>query len=401
MGFAVALTPNTFASLYWALVTISLQWSLCGKMCFYCVCTSSKNLHKISTILSHTHRRSDLVLTAHLNTCVWQVFSGWGLRNVNKQQQQQLRWLPLNLSYVVIKNRWKRATTVPLTVTRHFSQLNSGEPNFPASACHMSPLLRPLILPVFLRHWPFRAAAQMCDMVSFCRSSDSPSVDRGTQMRVCVCVCVRVLESFYPAVCAASCWLGMILIMASFLHLHLPPPRGKILQSVSIYNSTNLAYAKCLLTRAESAADLNLSLSKKWAISYCSWVWSKTTTRVTECPAPSSTIMSWMKNTSEKTCKQSAMSTLNGDMINLISRRPANKAKKMSCFFFFSSFAINICLPCGSGPAKSFIQFEKFIMLQQHFLTLKSGDHCCCDFTVSLYISTLTSVHPLRVGYSV
>lgn len=55
---------------------------------------------------------------------VCQVCCGGGLCNVNKQQQQQqqLRWLPLSLSYVVIRSGWKCGTTVPLTVTQHFSQ---------------------------------------------------------------------------------------------------------------------------------------------------------------------------------------------------------------------------------------------------------------------------------------
>lgn len=69
--------------------------------------------------------------------------------------------------------------------------------------------------------------------------------------------------------------------------------------------------------------------------------------------------------------------------------------------FFFPPHSNQHVPALWIGPAKSFIQFAKFIMLQQRYLTLKSGDYCCSDFSVSLYISQLTSVHPLRVGYSV
>lgn len=48
---------------------------------------------------------------------------GGGLCTVNKQQQQQqLRWLPPSLSYVVIRSGWKCGTTLPLTITKRFSQ---------------------------------------------------------------------------------------------------------------------------------------------------------------------------------------------------------------------------------------------------------------------------------------
>lgn len=60
-----------------------------------------------------------------VNVCVWQACCGEGLCNVNKQQQQQQqqsRWLPLSLSYVVIRSGWKCGATVPLTLTKHFSQ---------------------------------------------------------------------------------------------------------------------------------------------------------------------------------------------------------------------------------------------------------------------------------------
>lgn len=73
-----------------------------------------------------------------------------------------------------------------------------------------------------LRHRPFGAAAQMCDMVTFKSSSDSDSLSLYTCMQVgacvpmCVCPCVRAcarvrVRVHYPPVCAASHWLGMIL----------------------------------------------------------------------------------------------------------------------------------------------------------------------------------------------
>lgn len=66
-------------------------------------------------------------------------------------------------------------------------------------------------------------------------------------------------------------------------------------------------------------------------------------------------------------------------------------------FFFFFPHSNQHMPALWIGPVKSFIQFAKFIMLQQRYLTLKSGDYCCSDFSVSLYVS----VHPLKVGYSV
>lgn len=90
------------------------------------------------------------------------------------------------------------------------------------------------------------------------------------------------------------------------------------------------------------------------------------------------------KNTSEKTCKQSAiiMCTLNGDMINLISGRPANNARKCLVTFFFLSPKQSTC-SCIGDSDKSLIQFAKFIMLQRRYLTLMRGDYCCSDFSVS------------------
>lgn len=57
-----------------------------------------------------------------------------------------------------------------------------------------------------------------------------------------------------------------------------------------------------------------------------------------------------MKNATEKTCKQSAiiMCTLNGHMINLISGRPANNARKcLVTFFFFLSPKQSTCSCLG------------------------------------------------------
>lgn len=65
-----------------------------------------------------------------------------------------------------------------------------------------------------------------------------------------------------------------------------------------------------------------------------------------------------MKNTLEKTCKQSAiiMCTLNGDMINLISGRPANNARKCLVTFFFFPQSNQHVPALGIGTEKNFRQ---------------------------------------------
>lgn len=75
------------------------------------------------------------------------------------------------------------------------------------------------------------------------------------------------------------------------------------------------------------------------------------------------------------------MCTPKGDMINLISHMPANKARK--CLVLHPDS--NQHVPAlWIRPAKSFIQFAEFIILQKRYLTPKSGDCCCSDFSVSL-----------------
>ena len=114
----------------------------------------------------------------------WQVCCGGGLCNVNKQQQQQqqLRWLPPSLSYVVIRSGWKCGTTAPLTITQTF--LSGGGLQTETGCGRLSPVLcvphvtAPLAADPgpLLCHRPFGPAPQMCDTVTFNRSSDSPFV---------------------------------------------------------------------------------------------------------------------------------------------------------------------------------------------------------------------------------
>lgn len=182
------------------MVTPQLCWSPCGRMCVFicvCVCVSkcvfegSPPPFKIWRVCSCARvalgcERSGppdrLLLPIE---CAWQVCCGGGLCNVNKQQQQQqqLRWLPPSLSYVVIRSGWKCGTTAPLTINQTF--LPGGGLQTETGCGRLSP--PPLCVPhvtaplaadpgPLLCHRPFGSAPQMCDTVTFNRSSDSPFV---------------------------------------------------------------------------------------------------------------------------------------------------------------------------------------------------------------------------------
>lgn len=140
-----------------AAVIAQLHWSLCGRVCvslFMCV----KTLHAVCVwgvpersmcAPAHTQPRYPRVWKPRPWTAAWVCCRG-GLCNVNKQrqQQQQLRWLPLSLSYVVIRSGWKCGTTMPLTITKHFSQAK----DYRQSGCGLLSPLR-ATCPCSSGHW--------------------------------------------------------------------------------------------------------------------------------------------------------------------------------------------------------------------------------------------------------
>lgn len=212
------VAPNRFVSLYWAPQRLPLNYVdhfVEGCVFFMCVRKNLPVLLRLCACRGVTHGCERLGPDCtRLKVCVWQVCYGGGLCNVNKQQQQQqqLRWLPLSLSYVVIRSGWKCGTTVPLTITKHFSQAEDYRQKLDA-VC--SPLCVPHVTaplatdprPLFC-HRPFRSAPQMCDMVTFNHSSDSPFVY--TCMEVCACLCAPckpiILQSVLPPTGWAWYW---------------------------------------------------------------------------------------------------------------------------------------------------------------------------------------------------
>lgn len=225
------VAPNRFVSLYWARQWLPLNYvdhSVDGcvfvfvrKICHVCVCVCVGVWRSLNTpcvplcarpcaCSGVTHGCKWLGLDCMcLKVCVWQVCCGEGLCNVNKQrqQQQQLRWLPRSLSYVVIRSGWKCGTTVPFTITKHFSQAEDYRQKLNA-VC--SPLCVPHVTSPLatdpgplLCHWSFGSAPQMCDTATFNHSSDSPSMY--------TCMHGECALWFHdPPVCAASHWLGTI-----------------------------------------------------------------------------------------------------------------------------------------------------------------------------------------------
>ena len=159
--------------------------------------------------------------------CSWQVCCGGGLCNVNKQQQQQqqLRWLPPSLSHVVIRSGWKCGTTAPLTINQTFlpggglqTETGCGRLS-PLSACHMSPLLWPLI-PVLSSATGHLGLHPRCVI-------RSPSTAQVTHplckcacecVSVCVCAiffCFFILQSVLPPTGRAPYWQWHFLTLAS------------------------------------------------------------------------------------------------------------------------------------------------------------------------------------------
>ncbi len=208
------------------MVTAQLCWSLCGRMCVsLCVCVKPACSTRVclrvpkcgmcAPVCAHAvalHMgANDLVVIVHVWTCACdKCVVGEGLCNVNKQQQQQqqLRWLPLSLSYVVIRSGWKCGTTVPLTIPKHFSEAEDYRQKLNA-VC--SPLCVPHVTAPLatdpgplLCHRPFGSAPQMCDMVTFNRSSDSPFVY--TCMQACLLCNPIILQSVLPPTGWARYW---------------------------------------------------------------------------------------------------------------------------------------------------------------------------------------------------
>lgn len=152
---------------------------------------------------------------------------------------------------------------------------------------------------------------------------------------------------------------------------------------------------RCMLTREETATDLNFSLSK--SESFLTEVGFETrpprvsqSVRLQAPPTSPGT-----KITSSKTCKQSAiiMCTPNGDMINLISRRPANNARKCWFLSFFSPLYSNLHVPgMWIGPVRSIFPICRVYHV---IVTVFNSEilrlNLYSDFSVALYISKLTS----------
>lgn len=221
------VAPHRFVSLYWAQEWLPLNYVdhfvdgcvlLCvSNLLLACVCLSlrvSEYVVGASTCacagVTHGCKWLGLDCTC-LEVCVWQVCCGGGLCNVNKQQQQQqLRWLPLRLSYVVIRSGWKCGTTVPLTITKHFSQAEDYRQKLNA-VC--SPLCVPHVtappatdLDLLLCHRPFGSAPQMYDMVTFSRPGDSPFVCICMQKKKSVFCNPVILQSVLPPTGWARYW---------------------------------------------------------------------------------------------------------------------------------------------------------------------------------------------------
>lgn len=183
------------------------------------------SLHRVRLlrVCAHTHATihkwytsvNDLVLTVRfwaLHVC--QVCCGGedGVMSTNSNNNSSYAGCLLSLSYVVIRSGWKCGTTVPLTVTQRFSQAEDYRQKLAGllsplrATCHHSS-----------GHWsrssPLPLAIEVC----------APDVCYGhlkplKWLTLCVYMHASECEfvcsdSHYPSVCAASHWLGTILIV--------------------------------------------------------------------------------------------------------------------------------------------------------------------------------------------
>lgn len=143
-----------------------------------------------------------LVLIARVSKCACdKCVVGGGLCNVNKQrqQQQQLRWLPRSLSYVVIRSGWKCGTTVAF---HHNQTFLSGRGLQTETDCGLlSSLLSPGHLSSATGHLSLQPRCVIRPLST-------------TRVTHPLCIRARMgeraLPICHPPVCAASHWLGTI-----------------------------------------------------------------------------------------------------------------------------------------------------------------------------------------------